>query len=700
MADTPDRHWLTAAEIAEAALPDLPRTKRRVNALAERLGWQTAPGLSRRRKGRGGGREYHWSLLPARARARLVEDSMDRPTKPSKPGRSEAWAAFEALPQAARQKAQDRLEALQAVDALTGGALTKDMAVREVAKIAGVSPRTIWNWDELIRGVAEEDRLAYLAPAHRGAARNAPRTAVDPGFGAQLKSDYLRLAQPSFRACYDRACRWAEAEGIPTVPLHTARRWYRREVSRAVEVLCRKGVQALKRMYPAQIRDRSGLRALEAVNGDYHKFDVFVRMPTPDGERVIRPQMVAFQDVFSGKLLAWRLSHSANTQTVQLCMGDLIEEWGIPEHALLDNGREFASKLFTGGAKTRFRWKVREDDVPGLLTSLGCEIHWATPYSGQSKPIERAFRDLCDRVARHPAFEGAYTGNAVDAKPEDYGSRAVAFEDFLSVLNVEIAEHNAREDRRSDVAYGRSFDAVFAESYAQAPIRKATAEQRRLWMLGAEGVQVGRDGSIRFMRNAYFAEFLHAHIGDKVVARFDDAALHDGLHIYALSGEYLGHAPCQEKVGFFDVEGARQIKRARSAYTRAAREAARAHKDLTAAEVAANVLGAAPDPVTERPAARVLALPKAVARGPKPAPRTAEDAPHAPASITPMPRRARTSGGGDERERFRKALEFETRQARGEALTEDQARWLAAYQRHPEYQAQKEIRDAHQGGAG
>ncbi|MGC9445478.1 transposase domain-containing protein [Cereibacter johrii] len=49
-----------------------------------------------------------------------------------------------------------------------------------------------------------------------------------------------------------------------------------------------------------------------------------------------------------------------------------------------------ALKVVTGGAATRYHFKVKEDDVPGLFTALGCEIHWATPYSGQSKPTERA----------------------------------------------------------------------------------------------------------------------------------------------------------------------------------------------------------------------------------------------------------------------------------------------------------------------
>src|SRR3546814_15673799 len=111
---------------------------------------------------------------------------------------------------------------------------------------------------------------------------------------------------------------------------------------------------------------------------------------------------------------------------------------------LADNGRAFASKWLTGGAKTRFRFKVRDEDPTGLLVALGVTIHWAKPYRGQSKPIERGFRDLCDAVAKHPAFEGAYTGNRPDAKPENYGSKAVDLDTFLRVWNEGMAAHNAR----------------------------------------------------------------------------------------------------------------------------------------------------------------------------------------------------------------------------------------------------------------
>src|SRR5690606_13947366 len=122
-------------------------------------------------------------------------------------------------------------------------------------------------------------------------------------------------------------------------------------------------------------------------------------------------------------------------------------------------------------------------------TQLGVEVHWTTPYSGQSKPIERAFRDLCNDIWRHPAFVGAYTGNNPNAKPEDYGSRAVALDEFYRIVSQEIREHNRRTGRRSRVCAGQlSFDQAFRESYARAPIRKASEEQLRLFLLAAESV--------------------------------------------------------------------------------------------------------------------------------------------------------------------------------------------------------------------
>jgi hypothetical protein len=694
MTNAPAQEWWTAAEIADARLPDLPGTKRRVNALADRQAWAEQSGKARRRAGKGGGWEYHWTLFPSRAQALLLAQATIKeaqpPAKQERLERDEMWAWYESLPATVKATATARLCTIQKAEALHEGGATMYLAVTEAGRIDGVSPRTIWNWLGQIEGVRSDDRLPYLAPRHRAVERSSRRSEIDPRFGDLIKADFLRPEQPSLKSVYDRCVRIAEREGLPIVPIHTVRRWLERSVSKTAMVLGRKGMDALKRMRPTQVRDKTALHALEAVNGDFHRFDVFVRFPAGPGgqkEEIVRPQMVAFQDIFSGRLLNWRVDRTANSQAVQLCIGDMIEQWGIPTHVLLDNGREFAAKLITGGVPTRFRFKVRESDMSGLLTSLGCEIHWAQPYSGQSKPIERAFRDLCDRVAKHPAFAGAYTGNRPDAKPENYGATAIPLETFLAVLREELAHHNARSDRRSEVAFGRSFAEVFDESYAKAPIKKATAAQRRLWLMGAEGIRThARTGQVMFMGNRYHADWMIEVAGQRIVARFDRAALWDGLHIYSMADEYLGFAPCSVKAGFFDVDDARAHKRSLKEWQAARKAELAAHRRLTVDEVA-DALTKVPQIAPEAPAATVIRAVFDAPRAPVPAAlRADEEAARVTIVADLASRRVAKAPAGDAgRENYARALELERTIESGGAVTKDQRIWLEGYRTTPEY---------------
>ncbi|MEM9063824.1 MAG: transposase domain-containing protein, partial [Pseudomonadota bacterium] len=338
----------------------------------------------------------------------------------------------------------------------------------------------------------------------------------------------------------------------------------------------RKGEEALKRMYPPQVRDKTNLHALECVNADGHRWDVFVRWP--DGT-VGRPVMVAFQDVYSGRILSWRVDQSENRIAVLLALGDMVEAFGIPDHCVLDNGRNFASKWLTGGTPTRYRFKVKADEPVGVLPLLGVKVHWTLPYSGQSKPIERAFGEFSDAIAKDPRLAGAYTGNRPDAKPENYGKAAIPIDDFLEVVAEGIAEHNTRTGRTGQVAKltgGRSFVEAFDESFVRAPIRSARPEQRRLWLMGVERLSAHREsGRLMFQDNVYWSPEISPRIaGTAVAARFDPENLHDGLHVYALDGRYLGHMPAFEKTGFLSLEGAQSHARARTQFMKAEREKA------------------------------------------------------------------------------------------------------------------------------
>jgi len=581
------QEWFTAEDLAEMALPGMPLTKRNINELAERRNWRRAEqeypanpkGWWRKREGRGGGFEYRLNVLPSRAQTALAlrmarSNEAERPKQDA----SQAWTDLEAAPDRKKDAARTRFEALDAVDLMVRAGTQRDMAMMTVANRSNIALRTLYGWAALVAGRPKGDWLPLLMPRHKG--RQIEAECPEEAFDA-LKEDFLRLAQPSFQSCYRRVAMAAKEQGWVLPSARTLERRIYAETPPAVMILAREGLEALKRKYPAQRRVRTEFRALEAVNADGHKFDVFVK--TPDG-RVIRPTMVAFQDLHSGKILSYRLAESEHRGTVMLAFGDIVEAYGIPEHCWLDNGRSFASKWLTGQIPNRYRFKVKEDEIEGILKVLHVDVHWTQPYSGQSKPIERAFRDLCDTIAKHPAFEGAYTGNNPMAKPENYGSRAIPWADFEAVLADGIAEHNAREGRRSQVCRGRfSFDQAFKASYesGETLIRRATSEQRRLWLMAAESVMVrSADAMIHFMGNRYWAEFALGLTGQRVTVRFDPDQLHDGLHVYANGGRYLGLMPCIEDTGFANQDAARAHMQARKAWLRASREQLDAEKRM------------------------------------------------------------------------------------------------------------------------
>lgn len=691
----PDKEWWTAAEIAEARLVDMPGTKRNVNALAKSCNWNANPKLARRRQGSGGGWEYNWRLFPARARRQLLQAAAPKIDTTPRTDRSEAWEWFESLPARDQQVARERLRILQMVEAMVQGTVTKFLAVVYVSKSEGVAERTIWYWFEMVDGVRADDRLPFLAPRHKARPARRKSVHVDPRVMEALKGDYLRPAGPSFASCYRRVARIAARQGWTMPPERTLLRRFHDEVSEMTCVLMRKGVDALKTYFPSQTRDKTALAPMEAVNADFHKFDVFVEWPLEPGQKkpyVGRPQMVAFQDIHSGFILSWRVDQTPNRVAVSLAAGDMIEAYGIPDHVLMDNGREFAAKALTGGTPTRFRFKVRDTDPPGLFVALGCQIHWATPYSGQSKPIERAFRDMCDNIAKDPRFNGAYTGNRPDAKPEDYGSRAIPLETFLRVVSEGIYAHNHQADRRSEVAFGRSFADVFNEAYAKAPIRKATEAQRRLWLLGAEGVNAqAKTGQIAFQGNEYWDTWMNDIAGQPVIVRFDPSDFHAGLHVYSIENEYLGHAPCRNKAGFFDQEEARAHARARRDWLNREKAAADAHARLTAVELGRLLDEAAPTaaPAPEAKVVRPVFGGKASPRQTAPREETPREAAiHAAVVADLTARRPAPEADESPRQRFKRALDLEKAIEGGATVTDGQREWLRAYQNSPEYRGE------------
>jgi len=610
------KHWYSPADLADLALPGLPAERSRIAHMARDQRWgeqHNAAGepLSRPRAGRGGGSEYHASLLPPSAVLELVKRGLLEPsyvsvtevTETPSPERGEGtWGWFEAQTAKVKAEAQRRLMIVQAVDAAKLAGLKANAAVARAAAQHGVSAATIWNWLKLLAGVAVADRLPALAPRRKG---GGVRVEVDDELFTIFKSDFLRPSGPSYSECYRRTLKIAKVRGITLPPVKTLQRRLEAEVPAEVIKLKRDGMDAVIQMIPAQRRTRANLHALEAVNIDGHKWDVFVRFPAKDGqpERIARPISVVIQDLYSNKILAWRTGQTESAILTRLAFADLFKNWGIPKRCTLDNGRAFASKWITGGAKSRFRFKIREDENWGLLTSFGIQIHWAKPHHGQAKPIERAFRDLEEAIGRHPACAGAYTGNHIDAKPEDYGNRAIDLADFEALVAEQIADHNAREGRRTENAKGRSFDGIFFESVQANPIGKASPEQMRLALLTADNVRANRKtGEVSIYGNAFHHQALYQVAGEMVTVRFDPDDLQSSVHVYKSTGEYICEAEVQAAVGFYDVAGAKARAKMEGDLRKATREAARLQGLISAADLAAMQPASQPVPEPAQPA--------------------------------------------------------------------------------------------------
>lgn len=581
--------WFTAAEVAQLGISGLPRSTRRVHEWAAAEEWERRTAddgtpLARPRRARGGGTEYHVSLFPPPVREALTAHNATAAAPAVEPSiRDDHWQWFDQQSSTTKATAEKRAAILAEVDVLREAGAGKTVAIDTIAQRHDVSPRAVAGWSALVRGVAPQDRLPRLAPVYKGGGKEAE---IDAALWQYLLSDFLRLSGPSWATCVRRTRALGDERKLTLPDEKTLWRRFEKQVPREVVVLKREGIDALRKNLPPQKRTVADLHALELVNIDGHTCDV--RVQFPDG-RIGRPTLIAIQDVYSRKFLAWRFATSEDAITARLCFADLFAKYGIPKGLLSDNGRAFACKWLTGGAPTRFRFKVKPEDPVGLLTNLGVKIHWALPFRGSSKPIERGFRDFCDGIAKHPAFEGAYTGNNALNKPDNYGERSVPWETFVAVWTAGIHAHNAQPGRRTEMGLGKhSFDQVFDASYASAPIGKATAEQLRLALYAAEQVRADRKtGTVKLLGNVYWAAELASVAGELLTVRFDPEDTRQPIHVYASTGKFIGTADLWQADGFLDAAAAKHRAKLIADHRKAAKAAASARGLLQADQLAA-----------------------------------------------------------------------------------------------------------------
>lgn len=383
------------------------------------------------------------------------------------------------------------------------------------------SVRTLQRHDQALREYGE----SALAD-RRGKHGNHKKAMPDEIFNVFI-SFYLDQSKKGVQECMNLTESWFRHEGkeelLPLPSRQTFSREIMRQILPAELTFCREGEKACRdKMLPSLKRNYDDLHSNSIWVCDNHTFDVFVN----DGEhkKPVRVYLTAFQDVRSRKFVGWYVTLTPCSQATLIALRRGIEECGMPDMILSDNGREFLTHDIGGrGFRKSRKLSKEEHEIPTILENLGIEFRTAMVRNARAKIIERAFLDVKNNFSK--MFEG-YTGGTIAERPERLKKTGKDADNFTLLPEfVEYVDKYIRGIFNKHKHYGlgmngRTPDQVYAACMYEKRI--ATPEQLNLMMMRNSRMQkVTKEGV-----------YLNLH-GDKVLYQSEELILHHfGKKVY------------------------------------------------------------------------------------------------------------------------------------------------------------------------
>jgi len=288
-------------------------------------------------------------------------------------------------------------------------------------------------------------------------------------------------------------------------------------------------------------RDYSDIGVGEVLVADGHVLNFEILNPWTGKQK--RMELNIWQDFASEMPLGWEIAPTENVRAIAAAFRrSLLMTGRIPAVAYLDNGKAFGADYFEGSA-------LRGVDLRptfGLYERLGIEVTNAWAYHGQSKPIERWFRDLA-RLERRMA---TYTGVSIERKPPrlNRGERIhrAAFEKATQGRVLTIAEAHAAiadfidawaaEPHREGRLAGYSSGEIFERGLAASTLKPIGRDELDYLMLETTVRKIYRDG-VHHAGRVYFHPDLHGR-RHAVTVRYD-LADPSSIKIYDDEGRFL-----------------------------------------------------------------------------------------------------------------------------------------------------------------
>lgn len=516
------------------------------------------------------------------------------------------WAHYGRLKAPAKSKAESNLAILTFDHSLAGVADTERLRTGTVLQKFDISLGKLYGLRRRVAEADPSDWLPLLAPRHKGNTSKADFTEKALEYG---KAAWLTTNKRNVRSVY-RDLERLKGERGWIVPSYDTFKRVLYALPRWLRVLLRDGETRFSHLYPAHARLYDALNPHDVWVADGKTADVLLR--DEDG-RPYRPVTVTMLDARTRVIMGYAIGKVESADLYRAALLDAIEKTGVlPRELLLDNSRAAASKMISGGSKSRFTFTIRPEDPLGICIVLGINIIFALPRWGQSKPLESLHRMYAEMDRK---CGNAYLGNRPAQKPEDHDPRAaISKERYQKLFDEEIAAYHLRPHRGQGLD-GRSPRAAYDELINKSPIRKATAEHIALCMLSAVRVKLNpRDNAVTVWQNRYWAPAMaDLPEGTFVTVRFDPADLSRPVRVYRDEAFYC-EAPIVARVGFRDQEAGKANLRARRHWEKGRKEQARAMVDMrkAASWLAAPGSSGDPDPSAAQAAAAKLPAPKIV----------------------------------------------------------------------------------------
>ncbi|MBO6180644.1 Mu transposase C-terminal domain-containing protein [bacterium] len=373
-----------------------------------------------------------------------------------------------------------------------------------------------------------------------------------------FKKIYMVEGSPSLKSCWQLTLGYAiRTDNInqSNFPSHmTFKRRLEKEVPASSIYLARKGMSAWNRKYGGYIeRDYSNIKCGEVWVSDHAQIDIACF--DADG-KVVFPWVTAWRDYKSGKWLGWSLQcGSPNSDRIFQTFYYAASEYGLPKDVIIDNGKDYRSNDFAGGRGT-IKIETNQIKTRSMLDELNVKVHFALPYNAQTKPIERDFLKIKEKLSKHCI---GYRGGNVVERPEKLAEeikkgKVLNFDRFKKVFDLYIVDVFNKMDSDGKNLNGKCPDELFNEEFKEKIV--TTKDALKLFCTRtSRNFTIGRNGiKDKGLGITYWNDWMISYTGTKVYLRRDPQNYKEAWVFKAENEEFIGIATAVRAVAALHAE--------------------------------------------------------------------------------------------------------------------------------------------------